>query len=182
MNNFNSDQDKISELIAKLDNNDGSVREQARSVLIDIGKEAVPGLTKALTSKQEQLRWEAAKALVGIADPDSIPALIKSLQDQVFDIRWLAAEALIAIGEETIEPLLRAVIDQENESFISEGAHHIIAKLLPSLSKSVELKEILKTVKNSLDSSASRTAGTAAVLVALDQLKQIKEKQPKQEK
>jgi len=42
VNNFNSDQDKISELIAKLDNNDGSVREQARSVLIDIGKEAVP--------------------------------------------------------------------------------------------------------------------------------------------
>jgi len=52
VNDFNSDQDKISDLIAKLDNNDGSVREQARSVLIDIGKEAVPSLTKALTSKK----------------------------------------------------------------------------------------------------------------------------------
>ena len=172
----------VSDLITKLDNNDGSVREKARSVLIDIGKEAVPGLIKALTSKHEQLRWEAAKALVGIADPDSISALIKSLQDQSFDIRWLAAEALIAIGKETIEPLLRAVIDQTNESFINEGAHHIITYLLPTLSQSAELKEILKPVKDALDSSTSRAAGTAAAVVALDQLKQIKEKQPKPEK
>ena len=181
MNNFDSNQDKINDLIVKLDDTDGSVREQARSMLVDIGKEAVPGLTKTLTSKSEQLRWEAAKALVGIADPDSIPALIKSLQDQVFDIRWLAAEALIAIGEETIEPLLRAVIDQTNESFISEGAHHVIANLLPSLSKSAELKEILKPVKDALDSSSPRAAGTGAAEVALAKLKQLKGKQPKPE-
>jgi len=141
VNNFNSDQDKINDLIAKLDNNDGSVREQARSVLIDIGKEAVPGLTKALTSKTRTSTVGSCQSTSRHCDPDSIPALVKSLQDQVFDIRWLAAEALIAIGEETIEPLLRAVIDQENESFISEGAHHIIANLLPSLSKSAELKK-----------------------------------------
>ena len=94
MNDFNSDQDKISDLIAKLDNNDGSVREQARSVLIDIGKEAVPSLTKALTSKKEQLRSRASRHRRHCRPRLPFPALIKSLQDQIFDIRWLAARSI----------------------------------------------------------------------------------------
>ena len=57
---------KINDLITKLGNSDGSVRENARLALIDIGKEAVPGLAETLSSKQEQLRWEAAKTLVSI--------------------------------------------------------------------------------------------------------------------
>ena len=165
---------KINALITKLSNSDGSLREKARLALIDIGKEAVPGLADALSSKQEQLRWEAAKALVNIADPVSVPALIKVLRDEVFDIRWLAAKALIAIGRDSIEPLLQAIIDESNDSFLQEGAHHIIAYLLPSLSKSTELVEILKPVKDSLDSSAPRAAGPAAAQKALDKMKQMK--------
>ena len=48
--------DVISDLINKLDINDGFVREQARLALIDIGREAVPSLIKALSSSQEQVR------------------------------------------------------------------------------------------------------------------------------
>jgi len=48
-----------------------------------------------MESKQQQVRWEAAKTLVIIADPLAIPALIKGLKDEIFDIRWLAAEALM---------------------------------------------------------------------------------------
>ena len=165
---------KINDLIINLGNVDGSVRENARLALIDIGKEAVPGLAEVLSSKQEQLRWEAVKTLVGIADPVSVPALIKILRDEVFDIRWLAAEALIAVGRDSIEPLLQAIINQSNDSFLQEGAHHIIAYLLPSLSKSHELVEILKPVKDALDSSAPRSAGPAAAQKALEQMKHLK--------
>lgn len=164
---------KINDLITNLGDSDGPLREKARLALIDIGKEAVPGLAEALSSKQEQLRWEAAKTLVSIADPVSVPALIKVLRDEVFDIRWLAAEALIAIGRDSIEPLLRAIINQSNDSFLQGGAHHIIAYLLPTLSKSRELVEILKPVKDALDSSAPRSAGPAAAQKALEQIKHL---------
>ena len=165
---------KINDLITRLGNSDGFVREKARLTLIDIGEDAVPLLSDALVSKREQLRWEAAKALVNIADPVSVPALIKVLRDEVFDIRWLAAKALIAIGRDSIEPLLQAIIDESNDSFLQEGAHHIIAYLLPSLSKSHGLVEILKPVKDALDSSAPRSAGPAAAHKALEQMKHLK--------
>ena len=79
--------------------------------------------------------------------PAAIPDLIEALQDEVFDIRWLAAEALIAIGKESIEPLLRAVINQSNESFLREGAHHVITYIMSSISITDELTEILKPGK-----------------------------------
>lgn len=165
---------KINDLITKLGNSDGSVRQNARLALIDIGKESVPGLAEALSSKQEQSRWEAAKTLSSIADPTSVPALIKVLRDEVFDIRWLAAEALIAIGRDSIEPLLQTIINQSNDSFLQEGAHHIIAYLLPTLSKSPELVEILKPVEDALDSNAPRSAGPAAAQQALEKMKHLK--------
>ena len=167
-------QNKINDSITKLGNSDGSIREKARLTLIDIGKDAVPLLIDALDSKRDQLRWEAAKALVKIADPAAIPALVKALQDEVFDIRWLAAEALIAIGKESIEPLMQEVVDQGNKSFLQEGAHHIITYLLPPLSKSSDLVEILKPVKDALDSSAPRAAGPAAAQKALGKMKHMK--------
>jgi HEAT repeat protein len=176
-NNNKSGPEKISDLITQLANNDGSVREKARLILIDIGEEAVPSLIEALASKQQQVRWEAAKALVSIADPIAIPTLIKALQDEIFDIRWLAAEALIAIGTESIEPLLRAVVDQTNESYLREGAHHVIAYIIRNDSKASELNEILKPVKKALDSTAPRVVAPGAALVALEKLKQFRNKQ-----
>jgi HEAT repeat protein len=106
MDNRKSSENMISDLVNKLGNSDGFVREHARLALIDMGEEVAPSLVKALASNQQQVRWEAAKALVKIADPRSIASLIKALQDEVFDIRWLAAEALIAIGTDSIKLLL----------------------------------------------------------------------------
>jgi len=174
MDSSKNEETNVKALITQLGDDQGFVRENARLALIDIGKDAVPLLIDALVSKREQLRWEAAKALVKIADPAAIPALVKALQDEVFDIRWLAAEALIAIGKESIEPLMKEVVDQGNKSFLQEGAHHIISYLIPSLSKEPELTEILKPVKNALDNSAPRAAGPAAAQKALDKIKHMK--------
>ena len=143
-----------------------------------MGKEAIPALTSALKSKSQSIQWEAAKTLGAIADPYSIPDLIEALQDEVFDIRWLAAEALIAIGKESIEPLLRAVINQSNESFLREGAHHVITYIMSSISITDELTEILKPLKSSLDRGSPQSwARPAAAEAALAKLRQLKQKQ-----
>jgi HEAT repeat protein len=163
----------IGDLINKLDNNDGFVREKARLALIDIGGEAVPFLIKALSSNQEQVRWESAKALVKIANPGSIGSLVKALQDEVFDIRWLAAEALIAIGLESIKPLLAALVNEPKELFLRQGAHHVIKDIIHQNPKEPELNEILKSVETALDSTVPSITVSGAAKIALEKLKTL---------
>jgi HEAT repeat protein len=163
----------ISDLMNKLDDNDGFVREQARLALIDIGEGAVPSLIKALSSSQEQVRWEAAKTLVKIANPRSVASLIKALQDEVFDIRWLAAEALIAIGIESVKPLLAALVDEPKELFLRQGAHHVIKDIIHQNPKELELNEILKSVETALDSAVPSITVSGAAKTALEKLKNV---------
>ena len=163
----------ISDLVNKLGSDDGFVREHARLSLIDLGKEAVPSLIQALASRQQQVRWEAAKALAKIADPKSISSLIKALQDEVFDIRWLAAEALIAIGIDSIKPLLIALADEPKELFLREGAHHVIKYIIGQNSKKPELNKILKSVEQALDSTVPGIAVAGAAKDALEKLKTL---------
>ena len=165
--------DMISDLVNKLGNSDGFVREQARLALIDIGEEAVPSLVKALASNRQQVRWEAAKALVKIADPRSIAPLIKALQDEVFDIRWLAAEALIAIGTDSIKPLLTALANEPKELFLREGAHHVIKYIISQNPKEREMNEILKSVEIALDGSVPSIMVGGAAKDALEKLKTL---------
>jgi HEAT repeat protein len=156
-----------------LGSNDGFVREHARLNLIDLGKEAVPSLIQALASKQQQIRWEAAKALAKIADPKSISSLIKALQDEVFDVRWLAAEALIAIGSDSVKPLLVVLIDEPKELFLREGAHHVIKYIIDQNAKELELNKILKSVERALDSTVPSIAVAGAAKDALEKLETL---------
>jgi hypothetical protein len=159
----------IAGLINKLGDKDGFVREKTRYVLIDVGAKAVPYLIKAISSRQAQIRWEAVKVLVSLSDPDAIPALIQELQDNVFDIRWLAAEALINIGNASIEPLLRALISESKDSFLREGAHHVITHLMKYEAMTPELAGILKPVQNALDGSVPEITIPVVAGIALGQ-------------
>jgi HEAT repeat protein len=163
----------INNLINKLYDNDGFVREKARLALIDFGGEAVPSLIKALESSQEQVRWEAAKALVKIANQGSTASLVKALQDEVFDIRWLAAEALIAIGAGSVKPLLAALVDEPKELFLRQGAHHVIKDIIHQNPKESELNEILKSVESALDSTVPSITISGAAKIALEKLKTL---------
>ncbi len=100
--------------------------QKARRSLVTLGYKAVPSLIKALDSKKEWVRWEAAKALSQIGDPAATGPLVKALGDKEFDVRWLAAEGLIAIGKPAVVPLLRALIDNPRSTWLREGAHHIL--------------------------------------------------------
>jgi HEAT repeat protein len=166
--------DKIDALIKQLSDKDGLVRGKARLTLVDIGKEATIPLTKILTVRDQQTRWEAAKALVTIADPAAVPALIKTLEDKVFDIRWLAAEALVAVGPDCIEPLLETLNKRSDELFLREEAHHVIKYIMRDNPKALELKEILKPVVDALESSISRVEVPGVTKTALEKLRQLK--------
>jgi HEAT repeat protein len=118
--------EEISQLVAKLSDKDGLVRQNARLDLQTIGKPAVPQLCWTMNSKNKHARWEAARALAELVDPSSVPWLIKALDDKEFDIRWLAGLALIRIQLPALVPLLEALLVTRKQDWLWEGARHII--------------------------------------------------------
>ena len=162
---------RIDTLIKQLSDKDGQIREKARLKLVDIGKEATLPLTKLLTDKDKQTRWEAGKALGAIADPAAIPALIKTLEDDIFDIRWLAGEALVAIGPDCVRPLLERLSASSEKLFFREEARHVFKYLLRDNPKANELIVILKPVVDALNGSAASVEVPSAARTALEKLK-----------
>jgi HEAT repeat protein len=120
---------RLSTLVSALRSPDYGERVHARQALEEVGHPAVGPLLELLADPGHQTRWEAAKALVAIADADASPALVKALMDEESDVRWLAAEALIAIGRDGLEPLLRALEEQPESVWLRQGAHHVLHDL-----------------------------------------------------
>lgn len=119
----------INDLMTTLASKDGLARQRAREFLIEVGKPAVPALMEALTSPNQQLRWEAAKALSEIGDPRSAPALVTASEDNDPGIRWMAAEGLIKIGRPGLAPLLEALVEHSNSVRLRQGAHRVVGAL-----------------------------------------------------
>ncbi len=70
---------------------------------------------KGLKDNDQQLRKMAAKAAIGIHDPEVVPTLVEALQNpyEVESVRYLAAEALGDSGDERAGmPLLKALKDE----------------------------------------------------------------------
>jgi HEAT repeat protein len=155
--------DTINALVTELGSQDGMVRVRARKSLVNIGYAAVGPLVEALASKQEWVRWEAAKTLAQIGDPSATQTLIEALHDKKFDIRWLAAEGLIHIGNKAVKPLLRALIEHPDSLWMREGAHHILHDLPEN-----NLKETLKPVLHALEDVEPSLEVTVAAEAALD--------------
>ncbi len=116
-------------LIKLLSSHKDKAREGARHTLVAMGKAAVPSLIEALKNKNTLMRWEAAKALGEISDPDTAPVLVKALEDQEFDVRWLAAEGLIKMNIKGLKPLLEALEHRGDSVLLHEGAHHVFHDL-----------------------------------------------------
>ncbi len=71
---------------------------------------------KGLKDNDQQLRKMAAKAAIGMDDPELTTALVETLANpyEVESVRYLAAEALGGIQDErAIEPLLKAMDDEK---------------------------------------------------------------------
>jgi hypothetical protein len=163
----------IKSLIADLDSQDGLVRVKARKSLVAIGRPSVALLEKALTSKKEWVRWEAAKTLGQIGDVEATATLINALRDKLFDVRWLAAEGLVHIGHEALPSLLKAYIKHPDSSWLQEGVHHVLRDVIGG-----DLTEILNPVVIALESFEP---SVEAPLVATAALKKLTKDKPKRD-
>lgn len=133
---------EIDVLYDQLADQDGLVREKARTRLIALGETAAPGLIKLLGDKRAQVRWEAANALCTTIYPPAAPALVKCLEDKVFEVRWLSTIALINIGIDGLIPALRAILLTKKPNWLWDGVRHIVTDLAKD-----DLEEILLPLK-----------------------------------
>jgi len=137
----------LSDLVSNLTDEDGLVRQEARLALQAIGKPSVPHLCWMMNNKNKHARWEAAKALAELADPQAVPWLIKALDDRDFDIRWLAAIALIRIQIPALIPLLGALLLTKKQDWLWEGARHVVRGMAKG-----EMAEMLGPMVSAFDS------------------------------
>ncbi len=173
----------IQPLIADLGSNNGLVRVRTRATLVSMRGEAVPSLISALQDRNWHMRWEAAKALGEIGDPQAAPALVSALEDTRSGIRWLAAEGLIVIGREGLPPLLQTLIHQSDSEWLREGAHHIFRAWLrkkeqPELYSKAdeEMDRRIQPVLKALDGIEPVIETPWAAQIALDSLNRANRK------
>ena len=115
------------------------------------------------------MRWEAAQALCGIADPLAGFALVNALDDRDGDVRWLAAEGLAALGREGMQPLLAALLQRAESCWFCEGTHHVCHTLV----KRKKLGAILRPVFAALKESEPGVAVPPAAYTALSRLREL---------
>lgn len=161
------DLETIDSFIKRLQSDDGIERVKAREALVAQGKVAVPLLIEAMKNKHDWTRWEAVKTLADIGDSTATQALIDALGDHEFAIRWLAAEGLIRIGSSSIEPLLKALIDNPRSSWLKEGAHYVFHDL-----REPKLRPLLKAVISAIEDVDSNLKVPIAAKSALDIVRQ----------
>lgn len=149
----------IESLMDMLENKDGVIRQKARQALVELGKPAVSSLTQALlNSRQDQVRWEAAKALGGINATRSIPSLVQALEDNNSDVAWAAADALKTFRKAAWPPLLQALIKSKSESVaLRKGAHHVLVD-----QKEDGFNDLLATLLQALESSSAPESSAVA--------------------
>ena len=136
---------------------------------MSLGKPAVPSLIQLLSHRTPHVRWEAAKALGGIADPIAASALVSALDDPDGDVRWLAAEGLAALGRDALQPLLAALIQRARSGGLCEGAHHVCRVL----ARKKRLGSILRPVLAALEQSEPEAAAPLAAYTALSRLREL---------
>lgn len=156
----------IDALIATLDSADGLARQTARERLQDIGQPAVRLLIKAMDDPNEDVRWEAAKALGEIGDPAAAPALVNALEDRNSGVRWLGACGLISLKQEALTPLLHALCEPPTSAWLRMGAHHVIH----DLSEKWGMRHQLAPVLAALESVASSVEISPVAQAVLKQL------------
>lgn len=151
---------------ANLASRDGLLRRHSRASLVSYGRDATPLLVGLFEDERNQVRWEAAIALLEIGDPAAVDALILALEDKDEDVRWVAAEALIAIGEPAVKSLLHELVDTDGASVtLQKGAHHVFYKLADE-----ELRDTTRPVLRALGGPNPSTEVGRAARLALQEM------------
>ncbi len=153
---------RIRTLIAALEDDHDVTRMAARTELAELGVAATAPLATCLLHPRQRTRWEAAKALLSIADPSAAPALVLALDDADADVRWVAGEALVSLGAAALPPLLGTLIRRARSVQFCRGAHHVLHDLARGPHRA-----LLTEVMTALDSSEPEVAAPVAAWNAL---------------
>ncbi len=159
----------VSPLLADLVGPDPAMRERAREALVALGDAVVPALIQLLAHHKPHVRWEAAKALGGIAEPISATALVNALDDTDGDVRWVAAEALIALGRGGLPPLLARLLEPGQSRWLCEAARHICHALV----KRRRLAPLLRPLLEAYDQFEPQVFVPLAAFTALSKLREL---------
>jgi HEAT repeat protein len=118
---------RVALLIAALGSKDPHQREQSREALVAAGHVAVIPLIEKLKSPDDQVCWEAAKALGAIKDPAAANALAETLDHNSGDVGWVAAESLIALGSEGLKQTLIALLTKAGSLPVQRSARAVVS-------------------------------------------------------
>jgi HEAT repeat protein len=162
-----ADPKAVEALIDALQSKYATEREQTREKLIAMGHAAVIPLLHKLDDPAEHVRWEAVKALEGIADPASADALAEALNDESAGVRWSAGEALIKIGWEGVKQVLLALLRRSDSTSLCTAAHHVLTHFAHHKSG-----EFLKPVIERLQGPEPGVSVPPAALTALGHLRE----------
>jgi HEAT repeat protein len=165
-----AEQTALESLIDALQSKSAADREQARKKLIALGHAALIPLLHRLKDPREHVRWEAAKALEGIADPAAAEALAEALDDESAGVRWTAGAALIAIGWEGAKQVLVSLLRKSDSTSLCTAAHHVLSHFAKNKSG-----EFLKPV---LERLQGVEPGASVPLVALTALGHLRKSDP----
>jgi HEAT repeat protein len=159
----------VKELVAGLASSDATARMKARQALVQHGSSAVAALLATLAHPEPHVRWEAAKALKGIADPSSAEKLIEVLDDPETDVRWVAGDALAAIGRASLAPIMYALLKGEQSEDMYKATHHV----LHDFGCQSELTELVRPVARALNQPEPHVYVPLAAAKALEELKEL---------
>jgi HEAT repeat protein len=102
----------VEPLLDKLKDEDAQVRENAVTVLGQVGDDrAIEPLAKVLKHDPvATVRWRAADALAALKEPEAIEPLLAALNDSDLGVRTHAAQALVDLGARTALPALLTLL------------------------------------------------------------------------
>ncbi len=149
-------------LAAELGDPNSRKRAEAREKLLALGKPAIPALRTALIDPNANVRWQAAKALSELHDPDTTTDLMNAMEDDDFGVRWLAAQGLIAMGPACLEILLQGLVSCFDSIRIREGARHVLHVLVDRGYADESIEKLLHALRGSGPPSEAAWAAEAA--------------------
>lgn len=115
-------------LIKALRSKDFSVQTAAARALGSLGTAAMDQLLLALKKKDRDTRIGIIEALAIIRDPRSTEPLLETLHDESSEVRWVTAIALGEIGDNRATEPLRLAL-RDPDKYVRYGAAFALAKL-----------------------------------------------------
>lgn len=126
----------------------GSLHQEARRAISDLGHLAEPALLEALHHTDPHIRWHAACGLnaLGIKDvttaPDMLDTLAAGLYDDSQQVRWATARALAQLDAAAVPAILRALVHHPLTEPFRQAVHHTLHSL-PSQKTQARLQELI---------------------------------------